>query len=208
MPDTKPKNCQQLFDRVVIARVTIKKLETALASAKREDRDGLFKLKDAILVEIGEIKKDIFVIKTENSWAQFFVEVGEAQDEVEARELIGSRVMIYRDEMETQLHAPRHFNDKKFTTLPDNLIIGGNLQLKNCDVVRLPKNLQIKEDLRLTGTKLDELPSGMTVNELFIRRTGLTDLPDDLRAVIIHVDADLLDRAKELKEKGQITVIN
>lgn len=209
MSGAKETGCKLAVGRLITARNTLQQMEKALASAQQGDLSNLLKLKKRLLVEIAEIEKDIYVFRTRKTWMQFFMEVREANTKTEAEELLDNRVVIYRDSMETQLNSPRHFSNLHFTTLPDNLVVPGNLVLDHCYIKRLPKNLKIKEKLDLSFSKIDDgLSSGLTANELSLKSTGLDKLPDDLRVTIINIDPILVEEAERLKDKKQIVVIN
>ena len=68
------------------------------------------------------------------------------------------------------------------TALPDNLTVGGYLDLENCTgITALPDNLTVGGYLDLRGTGITALPDNLTVGGyLCLRGTGITALPDNL----------------------------
>ena len=68
------------------------------------------------------------------------------------------------------------------TVLPDNLTVGGSLDLENCTgITVLPDNLTVGGYLYLRGTGITALPDNLTVGGyLYLRGTGITALPDNL----------------------------
>jgi len=68
------------------------------------------------------------------------------------------------------------------TALPDNLTVGGSLDLENCTgITALPDNLTVGDSLYLRGTGITALPDNLTVGGyLDLRGTGITALPDNL----------------------------
>ena len=68
------------------------------------------------------------------------------------------------------------------TSLPDNLIVGEYLDLDGCTgITSLPDNLIVGGYLDLDGTGITSLPDNLTVGEyLDLRGTGITSLPDNL----------------------------
>ena len=51
----------------------------------------------------------------------------------------------------------------KITQLPDNLQVGGYLSLKNTKITQLPDNLQVEGWLNLENTKITQLPGNLKV---------------------------------------------
>ena len=72
--------------------------------------------------------------------------------------------------------------DTGITSLPDNLTVGGYLDLEGCTgITSLPDNLIVGEYLDLRGTGITSLPDNLTVGGyLDLRGTGITSLPDNL----------------------------
>ena len=67
------------------------------------------------------------------------------------------------------------------TSLPDNLTVGGYLDLRDTGITSLPDNLTVGGYLDLDGTGITSLPDNLTVGEyLDLRGTGITSLPDNL----------------------------
>ena len=73
------------------------------------------------------------------------------------------------------------------TELPDNLIVGGYLDLSNTKITSLPDNLTVGGYLDLSNTKITSLPDNLTIGGgLYLNNTAITSLPDNLT-----VDGDL-----------------
>ena len=65
--------------------------------------------------------------------------------------------------------------------LPDNLTVGGWLDLSGTKITALPDNLTVGGDLYLSGTGITALPDNLTVGgNLDLSGTGITALPDNL----------------------------
>ncbi|MBL3518952.1 hypothetical protein H0A43_00500, partial [Arcobacter lanthieri] len=67
------------------------------------------------------------------------------------------------------------------TSLPDNLNVGGSLDLRGTGITSLPDNLNVGGSLDLRGTGITTLPDNLSVGGyLDLRGTGITALPDNL----------------------------
>ncbi|HAG1943840.1 TPA: hypothetical protein G8V98_004820 [Salmonella enterica] len=67
------------------------------------------------------------------------------------------------------------------TALPDNLTVGGWLDLRGTSITALPDNLTVGGGLDLRGTSITALPDNLTVGGgLYLSGTGITALPDNL----------------------------
>lgn len=67
------------------------------------------------------------------------------------------------------------------TALPDNLTVGGGLYLSGTQITALPDNLTVGGSLDLSGTAITSLPDNLTVGgSLNLRGTRITSLPDNL----------------------------
>ena len=68
------------------------------------------------------------------------------------------------------------------TSLPDNLAVGGWLDLEGCaGITSLPDNIAVGGSLDLRGTGITSLPDNLAVGgSLDLRGTGITSLPDNL----------------------------
>ena len=65
--------------------------------------------------------------------------------------------------------------------LPDNLTVGGWLDLRGTSITALPDNLTVGGSLDLEGTSITALPDNLTVGGwLDLRGTSITALPDNL----------------------------
>lgn len=94
------------------------------------------------------------------------------------------------DGVEYEVKDNKYFYDKclyiKQTDngyLPDNLTISGNLYADNYDtLIKLPENLNVKENLYLCYTPIETLPSGLNVGkDLDLGNTNIITLPEDLK---------------------------
>ena len=69
----------------------------------------------------------------------------------------------------------------RFGATPDNLSVGGSLDLRGTCVTELPDNLSVGGSLYLRGTCVTELPDNLSVGgSLYLEGTGVTELPDNL----------------------------
>jgi hypothetical protein len=67
------------------------------------------------------------------------------------------------------------------TSLPDNLTVGGSLYLEGAAITSLPDNLTVGGSLNLEGTAITSLPDNLTVGgSLNLRGTAITSLSDNL----------------------------
>ncbi|RVS94149.1 hypothetical protein EOK88_24450 [Citrobacter freundii] len=65
--------------------------------------------------------------------------------------------------------------------LPDNLTVGGWLDLSGTSITALPDNLTVGGSLDLSGTSITALPDNLTVGgSLYLSGTSITALPDNL----------------------------
>ena len=70
---------------------------------------------------------------------------------------------------------------KKYDITPDNLTVGGWLDLRGTGITTLPDNLTVVGSLYLIGTGITTLPDNLTVvGSLYLSGTGITTLPDNL----------------------------
>jgi hypothetical protein len=66
--------------------------------------------------------------------------------------------------------------------LPDNLSVGGYLDLRGTKITSLPDNLSVGGYLDLEGTKITSLPDNLNVGgSLYLGGTKITSLPDNLK---------------------------
>ncbi len=69
----------------------------------------------------------------------------------------------------------------QITSLPDNLTVGGYLDLEGTQITSLPDNLTVGGSLDLEGTQITSLPDNLTVGgDLYLEGTQITSLPDNL----------------------------
>ncbi|WP_051983882.1 hypothetical protein [Pectobacterium wasabiae] len=67
------------------------------------------------------------------------------------------------------------------TSLPENLSVGGYLDLEGTGITSLPENLSVGGSLYLRGTGITSLPENLSVGgSLYLRGTGITSLPENL----------------------------
>lgn len=79
--------------------------------------------------------------------------------------------------------------------IPDGVKIQGSLDFSNMRAgeFRMPKNLTVEGDLRLTGTGISELPEGLSVTgSIYLKGTGVTKLPEDLMCTQMSWDDETL----------------
>ena len=69
----------------------------------------------------------------------------------------------------------------QIASLPDNLIVGGDLDLRDTQITSLPDNLIVGGDLYLEDIQITSLPDNLIVGgDLDLRDTQIASLPDDL----------------------------
>jgi hypothetical protein len=69
----------------------------------------------------------------------------------------------------------------RYGVTPDNLTVGGSLDLRGTSITELPDNLTVGRYLDLRGTSITELPDNLTVGYyLDLEGTSITELPDNL----------------------------
>ena len=93
----------------------------------------------------------------------------------------------------------------KYTSLPDNLQVGGWLDLEGCtSITSLPDNLQVGGWLDLRGTSITALPDGLVVaGNLYINETNISSLPNDLTVGgEIHADDHALATPPNVLRNG------
>ncbi|MFJ5503850.1 hypothetical protein ACIPUO_06520 [Pectobacterium carotovorum] len=67
------------------------------------------------------------------------------------------------------------------TSLPENLSVGGSLYLRGTGITSLPENLSVGGSLDLSGTGITSLPENLSVGgSLDLSGTGITSLPENL----------------------------
>jgi hypothetical protein len=70
----------------------------------------------------------------------------------------------------------------RFGVTPDNLHVGGYLDLRGTGITALPDGLSVGGSLDLEGTAITALPDNLSVGEwLYLRGTGITALYEDDR---------------------------
>ena len=70
----------------------------------------------------------------------------------------------------------------KITSLPDNLKVGGDLNLQYIAITSLPNNLQVGGNLFLFGSSITSLPNNLQVGgSLGLGYSKITSLPDNLK---------------------------
>lgn len=70
-----------------------------------------------------------------------------------------------------------------FSKLPDDVFLGGNVDLYDSKIIELPDSLKhIHGFLNLNDSEIEKLPNGMTIRgDLCLYRTKIKSLPDDLK---------------------------
>lgn len=67
-------------------------------------------------------------------------------------------------------------------SLPDGLIVGGELDLRKTKITTLPNNLKVKRDIDLSGIPIESLSNGLEVGgDLDLSYTKIKTLPNDLK---------------------------
>jgi hypothetical protein len=70
---------------------------------------------------------------------------------------------------------------RRFGVRPDNLTVGGSLDLRHTQITALPEGLTVGGSLYLRHTQITALPEGLTVGgSLYLRHTQITALPEGL----------------------------
>lgn len=95
--------------------------------------------------------------------------------------------------------------DPQRTSLPDNFIVRGNLDLRGAAITALPDNLTVGGSLDLEGTQINALPDNLTVGGwLDLRGTAITALPDNLT---VGGGLDLEGTQITAKERRKVRVL-
>jgi hypothetical protein len=80
----------------------------------------------------------------------------------------------------TQKEKIEHLKEY-YPELPDNLSVGGILDLENTQISVLPDNLSVGGSLYLANTQISVLPDNLSVGgSLFLSNTQISVLPDNL----------------------------
>jgi len=69
----------------------------------------------------------------------------------------------------------------KLKALPANLTVKGNLVISNTKISTLPPGLKVDGSLNLSGTKISSLPQGLKIGNLDISNTPVSQLPTGLQ---------------------------
>jgi len=78
--------------------------------------------------------------------------------------------------------SKKYLKGYQFTSEGGQLIVKGNIDLRNEKKnIKLPNNLTIDGQLLLSGSNIEELPSGLKVFLLSISDTPIRRLPNDLK---------------------------
>ena len=74
-----------------------------------------------------------------------------------------------------------NLNNSEITKLPDYLVVGGNFYLYNTKITKLPDSLVVGGYLNLYGAKITKLPDNLVVGgSLYLSYANITKLPDNL----------------------------
>ncbi|HGB6409920.1 TPA: hypothetical protein ACIVZP_003464 [Salmonella enterica subsp. enterica serovar Waycross] len=88
-------------------------------------------------------------------------------------------------------------------TLPDNLTVGGWLNLSGTSITTLPDNLTVGDWLNLSGTSITTLPDNLTVGGgLNLSGTSITTLPDHFSCNSLYLDAERISNIAYRKNCG------
>jgi hypothetical protein len=94
------------------------------------------------------------------------------------------KIINNQKELNSAIKNNRIDGDVKITEaviLPDNLSVGGYLDLEGTGITQLPDNLSVGGSLYLRGTGITQLPDNLSVGGyLDLRGTGITQLPEGL----------------------------
>ena len=75
-----------------------------------------------------------------------------------------------------------NLRETNITKLPENLTVGGSLDLSGTNITKLPENLTVGGWLNLRETNITKLPENLTVGgSLYLSGTNITELPENLR---------------------------
>ncbi|HDC1792225.1 TPA: hypothetical protein O7W21_004412 [Salmonella enterica] len=89
------------------------------------------------------------------------------------------------------------------TALPDNLTVGGELDLRGTSITALPDNLTVGGWLDLRGTSITALPDNLTVGGgLYLSGTSITALPDHFSCNSLYLDAERISNIAYRKNCG------
>jgi len=78
------------------------------------------------------------------------------------------------------------------TALPENLVVGGWLDLRYTNIIQLPAGLKVGGSLYLQHTKITELPEDLKVGGfLDLSSTKITHLPEGLEVGNIYLSSKL-----------------
>ncbi|EHG4039804.1 hypothetical protein J4198_003530 [Salmonella enterica] len=89
------------------------------------------------------------------------------------------------------------------TTLPDNLTVGGWLDLSGASITTLPDNLTVGGWLDLRGTSITTLPDNLTVGGgLDLRGASITTLPDHFSCNSLYLEAERISNIAYRKNCG------
>ena len=93
------------------------------------------------------------------------------------------------------------------TELPDNLYVGGDLDLTDTQIVKLPNKLRVRGSLYLRFLKITELPDDLEVGgDLDLLGTQITKLPNRLKVggMLRLLDTQITKLPDDLEVKGNI----
>jgi hypothetical protein len=89
------------------------------------------------------------------------------------------------------------------TSLPDNLSVGGYLDLQDTGITSLPDNLSVGGYLDLQDTGITSLPDNLSVGGyLYLRGTGITSLPENLSCESLYLDPQRFDNVTYCENCG------
>ena len=90
-------------------------------------------------------------------------------------------------EEDLEVGGDLNLQDSKITSLPNGLVVGGDLILSGCEsLYSLPEGLEVGDSLDLIESSVEFLPKGLKVGrDLYIDETPLTKYTDEeLREMI------------------------
>ena len=104
-------------------------------------------------------------------------------DNFDLKKYVGERKLLKEEiSPEHSEFSKKYLKGYQFTSEGGELIVKGNIDLRNKkEKIKLPNNLTVDGQLLLSGSSIEELPSGLKVFLLSISDTPIRRLPNDLK---------------------------
>ena len=125
------------------------------------------------------------LVELHHNWGEDFEESFSITDEQKQGIIENFKVDVKKRKLTAQVDIDLSQSEGEYK-LPDDLYVKGRLHLSNSNIHKLPKGLEVEENLDIRGTFITELPDDLVVGGS------------------IHVDKNLEERAEELRSRGQI----